>query len=246
MKTSFYFVLWICIYPILDLTGVPFLQENSFFVALLIVMFLVPNLVKKLFEKGLIYNQQKRTIDYFETIYSNNVAKLKKEIMLNIVLNSVVFVYFVSYVVGLLVLQVSDALLQYVVFSVLSLLSASWIFKNVSQYMKLKDVEYFDEDNIDYVLAVDAQPVYEQYKAQRATMSYQQMCESLGKGGKALKITSIVFAIACIFLGIGLIYLWLPEFFVNFNGEIIIMAMIVYASMAIYYGISDLIQSIRE
>ena len=94
MKTSFYFVLWICIYPILELTGVSFLQENSFFVALLIVMFAVPHLTKKIFEKDIIYTHNKRVIDYFETIYTNNVAKIKKGLMTNIILNSVVFIYF--------------------------------------------------------------------------------------------------------------------------------------------------------
>lgn len=246
MKTSFYFVMWIMIYPILELTGVPFLQENSFFVAMFVVMFGVPYLTRKIFEKDLIYYQQKHTIDHLETIYSNNVAKLKKELMLNIVLNCVVFIYFVSYVVGLLVLQVPDALLQYIVFGVLSILAGSWIVKNAGKYMRLKDVKCFDENSIDEVLPVDAQPIYEQYKAQRATASYQQICDTLGKGGKALKITSIVFSIACILLGIGLIYLWLPIFFADINGEFIIMAMVVYASMAIYYGITDLIQSIRE
>ena len=165
MKTSFYFVLWIMIYPILELTGVAFLQENSFIVALLIVMFVVPHLTKKIFEKDIIYSHNKRVIDYFETIYTNNVAKIKKNLMTNIILNSVVFIYFVSYVVGILVIGVPDALLQYIVFGVLSLLAGSWIVKNVSQYMKIKDIETFDEDNLEYVLTENDLPIYEEYKA---------------------------------------------------------------------------------
>lgn len=246
MKTSFYFVLWICIYPILDLTGVPFLQENSFFVALLIVMFAVPHLTKKIFEKDIIYTHNKRVIDYFETIYTNNVAKIKKGLMTNIILNSVVFIYFVSYVVGILVMGVPDALLQYIVFGVLSLLSGSWIVKNVSQYLKVKDIVTFDEDNIECVINENDLPVYEEYKEKRAMVSYQQLLASLGNGGKALKITSIVFAIICTLLGLVFVYQWLPLIFFGFNGELIIMAMIVYASMAVYYGIHDLIESVRD
>ena len=246
MKTSFYFVLWIMIYPILELTGVAFLRENSFIVALLIVMFVMPHLTKKIFEKDIIYSRNKRVIDYFETIYTNNVAKIKKGLMTNIILNSVVFIYFVSYVVGILVMGVPDALLQYVVFGVLSLLAGSWIVKNVSQYMKIKDIVAFDDDNLEYVLTENDRPIYEEYKEKRATVSYQQLLASLGNGGKALKITSIVFAIICTLLGIMYVYLWLPLMFFNFNGELIIMAMVVYASMAVYYGIHDLIESVRE
>lgn len=246
MKTSFYFVLWIMIYPILELTGVAFLRENSFIVALLIVMFVMPHLTKKIFEKDIIYSRNKRVIDYFETIYTNNVAKIKKGLMTNIILNSVVFIYFVSYVVGILVMGVPDALLQYVVFGVLSLLAGSWIVKNVSQYMKIKDIVAFDDDNLEYVLTENDRPIYEEYKEKRAMVSYQQLLASLGNGGKALKITSIVFAIICTLLGIMYVYLWLPLMFFNFNGELIIMAMVVYASMAVYYGIHDLIESVRE
>ena len=246
MKTSFYFVLWIMIYPILELTGVAFLRENSFIVALLIVMFVMPHLTKKIFEKDIIYSRNKRVIDYFETIYTNNVAKIKKGLMTNIILNSVVFIYFVSYVVGILVMGVPDALLQYVVFGVLSLLAGSWIVKNVSQYMKIKDIVAFDDDNLEYVLTENDRPIYEEYKEKRAMVSYQQLMASLGNGGKALKITSIVFAIICTLLGIMYVYLWLPLMLFNFNGELIIMAMVVYASMAVYYGIHDLIESVRE
>ena len=246
MKTSFYFVMWICIYPILELTGVPFLQENSFFVAFLVVMFAIPHLTKKIFEKDIVYSHNKHVIDYFETIYTNNIAKIKKRLMTNIILNSVVFVYFVSYVIGILLLGIPDALMQYIIFGVLSLLAGSWIAKNVSQYMKIKDIEEFDEDNIEYVIAEKDLPVYESYKAQRAEMSYEQMLASLGNGGKMLKITSIVFAIVCTFLGLVFVYMWLPLLLFGFKGELLIIAMVVYASMAVYYGINDLIESIRE
>ena len=246
MKTSFYFVMWICIYPILELTRVPFLIENSFIVALLVVMLVIPHITKKIFEKDIVYSQNKRIIDYFEAIYTNNVAKLKKQLMTNIILNSVVFIYFVSYVIGILVLRVPDAFIQYIVFGLLSLLAGTWIVKNVSQYIKIKDVEEFDEDSLEYVLTEDDESVYENYKAQRAEMSYGQILASLGNRGKALKITSIVFAIACAFLGLVFAYIWLPLLLFNSNGELLIMAMVVYAGMAMYYGISDLIESIRE
>ena len=89
-------------------------------------------------------------------------------------------------------------------------------------------------------------PVYESYKAQRAEMSYEQMLASLGNGGKMLKITSIVFAIVCTLLGLVFVYMWLPLLLFGFKGELLIIAMVVYASMAVYYGINDLIESIRE
>ena len=246
MKTSFYFVMWICIYPILDLTGVPFLRENSFVVVLLVVMFVIPHLTKKIFERDIVYSRNKQVIDYFEVIYTNNIAKLKKRLMTNIILNSIVFVYFMSYLIGILLLGVPNALMQYVVFGVLSLLIGSWIVKNVSQYMNIKDIEEFDEYNIEYVLTENDLSAYEDYKTQRADVSYEQMLASLGTGGKALKITSIVFAIVCTLLGLVYIYKCLPLLFFNFNGELLIIAMVVYASMAVYYGINDLIESIRE
>ncbi|MDE6444471.1 MAG: hypothetical protein K2K64_08660 [Muribaculaceae bacterium] len=56
MKTSFYFVLWIVIYPVLGLFNFPMLNENAFIIALIIVIGLSWAL-NKMMPEILIYQQ---------------------------------------------------------------------------------------------------------------------------------------------------------------------------------------------
>lgn len=246
MKTSFYFVFWILIYPLIDLLNIPFLSENSFFIACVFIMFILPKIVNRIFEKDLIYRQQKANIDSLEDIYSNNLTKIRKNIFTNILLTGVSFIYFVSFIIGIYILSFSDSILLYIVFGFLSIVYGIGLIKQLRLYWELKNIELIDEDSIYLLIDDNNMPYYENYYESRQSNSYNDICSQLGNPRKAFKITSIIFSIISIILGITLLIIWLPVLLYANTGESFIIAMILYAGMAFFYGVKDIIETIRE
>ena len=246
MKTSFYFVFWILIYPLIDMLNIPFLNENSFFIACIFIMFILPKIVNRIFKKDLVYLQQKANIDSLEDIYSNNLTKIRKNIFTNILLTGVSFIYFVSFIIGINILSFSDSILLYIVFGFLSIVYGNGLIKQLKLYWELKDIEYIDNDSIYLLIDDNNIPYYENYYETRQYNSYNDICSQLGNPRKAFKITSIIFSIISIILGITLLIIWLPVLLYANTGESFIIAMILYASMAFFYGVKDIIETIRE
>lgn len=63
MKTSFYFVIWILIYPLLGLLNIDFINNNSFIIALAVVWGL-SWLLNRLIPNILLYEYALRTAPY--------------------------------------------------------------------------------------------------------------------------------------------------------------------------------------
>ena len=73
MKTSFYFVIWIIIYPLLGLFHSPALSQNSFIVALLIVWGL-SWLLNRSMPDTLRYEAALTRVSLMELLYSGNIS----------------------------------------------------------------------------------------------------------------------------------------------------------------------------
>lgn len=76
MKTSFYFVLWILIYPILGLFNNSFIYNNAFIVALAIVWGL-SWLLNRIMPDTLTYERVLQVAPILEDVYTGNVASLR-------------------------------------------------------------------------------------------------------------------------------------------------------------------------
>lgn len=233
------------VYPLIFLLNIPILSNNAFFVAFILIIFIVPRVVNKIFENGLAYRRGKDAIYNHELVYSNNIPQLRKNIIINSILNGVFFVYLLSYFIALFALG-SDRALEYIVFGLFTLFCGIGTFKNIRLYLKVKNLTQIDEDTIDLFYDENQLPYYEEYVEARKSNSYDDLCRDLENPSKALKIIDIVFAIASIILGCILLGLWLPIFLFDRIGEFIVLAMVLYASMATFFGIKDLIVSIRE
>ncbi len=79
MKTSFYFVLWILIYPILGLFNNDFIAENSFVVAIAVVWSL-SWLLNRMMPDTLTYERVSQIAPVMENVYTGNVEAFIKRL----------------------------------------------------------------------------------------------------------------------------------------------------------------------
>ena len=80
MKTSFFFVLWILIYPILRLFNNSFINNNTFIVALAVVWGL-SWLLNRIMPDTITYERASRIAPILEDVYTGNVASFKKRLV---------------------------------------------------------------------------------------------------------------------------------------------------------------------
>ena len=94
MKPSFYFVLWILIYPILGLFNNSFIDNNSFVVALAIVIGL-SWLLNRMMPDTLTYERASQIAHILEDVYTGNVSSFKKHLVRESNIETVTAIYFI-------------------------------------------------------------------------------------------------------------------------------------------------------
>lgn len=237
MKTSFYFFLWFIVYYLIGLTGSPLLIQNDFFVALILVFF-ISRLDSKLFYKEAQYQANLNRAYIFEIFYSNNAEKMGKTIRQRFLGQTVWAIYCILTVAGLLALHNTDVV-AYVIFGffgVMLMIASSKLF---SQYRAIKDNGLPSFEDSQYSDDVES---YKQYCDIRSQYPASELLPHAPSLSKWVNITSIIFAIACI--GGGLFYLFLILFEVS-HINILFSAMLIWSVLAVYFGVKDLISSIR-
>lgn len=93
MKTSFYFVLWILLYPILGLFNKSFIDNNVFIVALAIVCFF-SWLLNRMMPNTLTYERVSQVAPILEDVYTSNVDSFKKRLVRESNIETVTAIYF--------------------------------------------------------------------------------------------------------------------------------------------------------
>ena len=94
MKTSFYFVLWILIYPILGLLNNSFIDNNAFIVALAVVWGL-SWLLNRIMPNTLTYERALNVAPILEDVYTGNVASFSKRLSKEATIELVTAIYFI-------------------------------------------------------------------------------------------------------------------------------------------------------
>ena len=247
MKTSFYFVAWILVYVLIDILNIQLLKENSF-VAACVIVWGGAYIMNKVFATN-IQNQHIREIaKFYEKIYTDDVSGLRKEVFKDLILEISATIYLLLAIIGFATLNAGEFVL-YVVFGFLFLLSCKNSYKLLVKYNSIKNVDYlseFTEDSITNFLTEEEIDCYNSYCTERNNHSFKEMYPPKERSYKIFQITSIVFSIVCILLGAVLLVYWLPLFFFANQGGFLITAMVLYASMALFYGIKDLINCLKK
>lgn len=247
MKTSFYFVLWILIYPILGLFNSTFIDDNAFIIALVIVM-AISWLLKKIMPNILSYERACQVTPILEDVYTDNVTSFKKRLSRDAIIETITAVYFIIttfvIILAIVTLGVTDwiALIVFGFFSIgsisrsASLLGAKFKLKSnpsSEQCMEIADDTY----DLDYAT------YYEAHNG----VSYNDMLPPKPKYFKAFKIFSLV--IAAIAMLLGLPYIVLGIILMLAQTSIFSAAagmFFLYGSLATYFGVKDFITCIQK
>ncbi len=94
MKTSFYFVLWILSYLLLDLLNIPFLHKGFivFFAFACIIVFFITFIIRKLLKKSIEYQKMCKAAFILEMAYNNDYKKYKQQAQIKMTIHTVGFV----------------------------------------------------------------------------------------------------------------------------------------------------------
>ena len=241
MKTSFYFVLWILIYPILGLFNNDFINNNDFIVALAAVWGLTW-LLNRLMPKTLTYARVSQIAPILEDVYTGNVASFGKRLTRESSIELVTAIYFVvtTIVIGIAVFiaGINDwiALIVFGFFTFGAIGRTTNLMKAKSllnedptgqQCMEIATETY----NLDYA----------SYYEQRKEVSYKDMFPPRPRHFKVFQIFSLI--IAAIAVLFGLFYIITAILVMrgssSFEAGALSGMCFLYGSLATYFGIKD-------
>lgn len=243
MKTSFYFVLWILIYPILGLFNNDFINNNAFIVALAAVWGL-SWLLNRLMPKTLAYERASQIAPILEDVYTCNVASFGKRLTHDSSIELATAIYFavttIAIGIAVFIAGINDwfALIIFGFFTLGAIGRAIDFLKAKSslnenptgkQCMEIA-TETFKLD-------------YASYYEQRQKVSYKEMLSPPPRHFKVFQIFSIIIAVIAALL--GLIYITNAILIMlgssSFEAGAFAGMYFLYGSLATYFGIKDII-----
>ncbi|MDE7385755.1 MAG: hypothetical protein K2N28_01305 [Muribaculaceae bacterium] len=237
MKTSFYFFLWFIVYYLIGLTGVPALVNNSFVVALILV-YLISRLNSKLFAQDIAYQANLNKWYIFEIFYSNEPRKLTRILRNRVIGETVWALYCILTVFGLLLIGARD----FLVLGVFGFLGVISMVASSRNFNRMRDINENGLPSFDQSPYAPLSPEYIAYREARAAYTAEQLRPQAPAISKWVNIMSIVFAALCSL--IGLLYMILLIGTLG-NMQILDVTFLIYGVLAIYFGVKDLVASIR-
>lgn len=236
MKASFYFVLWQLAWLPAILLNIPFLNEYGFFFACIIVFF-ADRIIRKLLKNQIEYQQICEVAFIMEMAYNNDYKKYKQQALLQMIVYTVIFVYTSFYFIALFTSFSNVPLIDYILwgaFMILAGISSLWYIRLYLQVRKAGCV----------ILDKGLQEIYQSYKDERGTCTYEEMLLPRPKHYKAINTVNTIFAILSIVIGlliITILYTYRGE--LNSNAELVEISLIIYGALAFYCGIKDLLNT---
>ena len=250
MKTSFYFVLWIIIFPFLDLFNNDIIAEHSFLVAIAIVWILTW-LLNQLMPKTLTYERASQEAPILENLYTGNVSAFIKRLRAETYVETVTAIY----------LLVTTAVIAYSAFKVgvndwfALIVFALFAFGAISRSIRLSKALTAVKSNptpeqcvetADEVYGLD----YATYYEDRQTRSYEQMLPERPRHFKLFMIFSTGISVICSLLGVLFILLAVGMMIGSDSlaTDALAATYLLYGSLAAYFGIKDfasIVQSLR-
>lgn len=247
MKTSFYFFLWIIIYPLLGLIHSPWIYQNSFIVALFVVWGLSWILNKNM-PDTLRYERISRMFGILEEVYSGRVKAFMKRLSRMVTVDFISAIYLgvaFVFIIFSMVKGSADDWIALLVFGLFAFASISRAFKLNQVYNLIKA----DPTPERCVKAVEEnfRYAYTSYYNARIHTTADAMLPPAPKHFKAFQVVSMIIAIICALF--GLFYLiWSIIILAENRGPEAISGGIMYflyGSLAAYFGILDTITCVN-
>lgn len=247
MKTSFYFVLWIAIYPLLGLLHSPWIAQNSFIVALLVVWG-VSWWLNKMMPQTLRYEGATARAGIMEEIYSGKIDVFRRRIARNSIVEFVTAVYFgVTLIFVIFSLIHGGDVNDWIALAIFVLFAYGAITKAVALNKAAHNILGNPSEEECARVAQTAYGLnYEAYRAGRSGRNYEDMLPPMPRYYKVFQVISILIALVCAILGI--IYLVLAVIsIVRSHFAVALSAGVMYflyGSLATYFGLRDLVSGI--
>ena len=247
MKTSFYFVLWILIYPILGLLNNSFIDNNAFIVALAVVWGL-SLLLNRIMPNTLTYERAINIAPILEDVYTGNVDSFSKRLSKEATIELVTVIYFIvtTIVIAIAIFkaEMNDwiALLIFGFFTFGAISRSTRLIKaktnlknnpNPEQCMEIAEETY----KLDYA---------SYYEAHNGA-DYSHMMPEKPKHFKIFQVCSTIISAICTLLGAAYIILGVILFFGQpIEVQTIAGMYFLYGTLATYFGIKDFISGVSS
>lgn len=246
MKTSFYFVVWIVIYPVLGLLGNEWINQHSFFVALICVWALSWFLNKSM-PVTISYERKLSQAQIMNEVYTCNVDGFRKRLSRMSMIEFIGALYFgVTFLLTLffIISGGTSGIFELIVFGFLAagtitraarLQKYSWrLRKNPNPQESVAIVEEMGMD-------------YAAYYEERQNSERDSIAPPAPRNFAIFQIFSIIASVVCALLGIIFIILAVLSIIGNasFGATSYGIMFLLYGSLATYYGIKDCISSLN-
>lgn len=248
MKTSFYFVLWILIYPLLGLLNNSAVNEHAFLVAI-IVVYGISWLLNRLMPDTIAYENALLTAPILEDVYTGNVESFQKRLSKYTLLESITGLYFVitSVVIAITIFmtRANDwfALIIFVFFAI-GAISRSLKFLKAKSQLKENPTAEQCMEIADDTYSLD----YAAYYEMRNATAYSEVLPSKPRYFGLFKAFTITFAVIAIILGLFYIVGGIGYMCMRMSMATGALAgmIFLYGSLAAYYGIKDFLSCISS
>ena len=241
MKTSFYFFLWIIIYPLLNLLHSPWVYQNSFIVALFVVWALSWILNKNM-PDTLRYEKVSEMVTILEEVYTGNVKAFMQRLSRMVTIEFITAIYLgVAFIFVLfsMVRGSADDWIALLIFGFFAFGSISRAVKLNQVYHRIKQDPTPEEcaSVVEETFRVD----YSGYYNSRVHTTVEAMLPPQPKHFKAFQVFSLIIAIICALFGLFYLIISIIIFAENRSAEAISGGIMyfLYGSLAAYFGIKD-------
>ena len=241
MKTSFYFVLWTVIYPLLGLIPSETVRNNGFLFAL-VAVFGISWLLRKAMPGVFAYEAAARRATYLEPVYRGDVGAFRRLVHRDALVESVSAAYFVLSTVYILITCFTDRAdwFDLAVFGLLLWASASRAASLVKADRLVSG--YPTPDNCAKVAEETYRYDYPAYRNAREHKPLAALMPPRPRAFGAFTVVSMIFAVLSVLCG-GF-YLFIAfgygvSRFTLFSGAFSGM-LVLYGLLAIYFGVRDI------
>lgn len=248
MKTSFYFFLWIIIYPLLGLIHSPWVYQNSFIVALFIVWVLSWVLNKNM-PDTLRYEAVVNMSVVMEEVFTGNINAFRKRLSRKVTIDFITAVYMgVAFIFILFSMwrgSGGDDWIALLIFGFFAFGTISRTVKlhQVSNHLKYNPTEEECAAALREIYRVD----YSSYHDVRLYSNPESMLPPQPRHFMAFQVFSLIIALICALFGLFYLVMSIIMLAGNRSAEAISGGIMyfLYGTLAAYFGIKDSLDCIN-
>lgn len=248
MKTSFYFVLWILIYPLLGLLDNSFVDENAFVIALIVVWGL-SWLLNRMMPDTITYENALQIAPILEDVYTGDVRSFSKRLSRDTVIETITSVYFIltTFVICIVMFKLGGS--DWIGLMVFGFLAYGAISRSI-RLMRAK-ASLRSNPTAEECMNIASGTYnlnYASYYEAHADTAYEDMFPPKPKYFRAFQVFLFVMSIICVLLGLLYVVLGLIIMLTESSVEAGAVAgmYFLYGSLATYFGVKDLISTVKN